>query len=299
MIANGTLLDSRLLPIPSNILSIAKRSMSKEDFQKYSLVQLHGITYSSNGLKINGFLALPAAPQDEKLPCIVFNRGGTGERGALNAESAFAYAGLYASWGYVVVASNYRGTGKSEGTEEWGGSDVIDALNAVELLKTLPYVDSTRIGVIGGSRGGMMAMQMLARTDIFKAAVTVGAPTALHLAPKNSYIYKTFAKFIHGHSSLGVEALKRSPAAWPDKLCKKTPVLILHGSGDKRVEPDHAFSLGIALQNSLHPYKLIIYEDADHILAGRRNESNTEIRLWMDKYVMRGEPIPQVGPHGA
>lgn len=298
MIPNGTLIESTLLPNPHNLLSIAKRSMSSDEYLQYSSVQMYAITYMSDGLKINGFLALPAT-HEAKLPCLVFNRGGTGERGALSPLSAFAYAGLYASWGYVVVASNYRGTVGSEGVEEWGGADVDDAMNALELLRTLPYADTNRIGIIAGSRGGMMALQMLTKTDIFKAAVTVGAPTALHLSLKNSYIYKTFAKYIPSGANPDEEALKRSASAWADRLCKTTPLLVLHGTGDRRIDPDHAFRLGMALQHSLHPYKLIMYENADHILAGRREESNTEIRNWVDTYVKNRAPLPKVGAHGA
>ncbi len=298
MIPNGTLLESNLLPNPQNLLSIAKRSMTPDDYARYASVQMYTITYMSNGLKIKGFLALPAS-HEAKLPCLVFNRGGTGERGALTPLSAFAYSGLYASWGYVVVASNYRGTAGSEGIEEWGGADVDDAMNALELLRGLPYADTERIGIIAGSRGGMMALQMLSRTDIFKAAVTVGAPSALHLSPKNSYIYKTFAKYIPEGAHPDEEALKRSAAAWANQLCKTTPLLVLHGTGDRRIDPDHAFQLGMALQHSLHPYKLILYENADHILAGRREESNAEIRQWVDAYVKNRASLPKVGAHGA
>lgn len=298
MIPNGTLIESRLIPNPENLLSIAKRSMTPDDYARYASVQMYAITYMSDGLKINGFLALPAT-HEAKLPGLIFNRGGTGERGALTSLSAFAYAGLYASWGYVVVASNYRGTAGSEGTEEWGGADVDDAMNALELLRGLPYTDTERIGIVAGSRGGMMALQMLTKTDVFKAAVTVGAPSALHHSAKTGYIYKTFAKYIPHGANPEEEALKRSASAWANRLCKTTPLLVLHGTGDRRIDPDHAFQLGMALQQSLHPYKLIMYENADHILAGRREESNLEIRNWVDAYVKNRASLPKVGAHGA
>jgi len=140
---------------------------------------------------------------------------------------------------------------------------------------------------------------MLTKTDVFKAAVTVGAPTDLYHSPKNSYIYKTFAKYIPIGAIPDEEARKRSAAAWANLLCKTTPLLVLHGTGDRRIDPDHAYQFGMALQQSLHPYKLIMYENADHILAGRRNESNAEIRNWVDTYVKNRSPLPKVGAHGA
>lgn len=297
---NGTLIDSRPVALPEMTLSMARRSMRAEDFARYSAVQMHELTYWSEGLKIKAYLGLPPSEaQETQFPALVFNAGGTGERGALSAVTAAATVGLYASWGYVVVASQYRGRGGSEGTEEWGAGDVDDAMNALLLLQSFGYVDTERIGLIGGSRGGMMALQMLTRTDIFKAAITFGAPTEFTELAEDSYILTTAKHFLPNHADIRSELAKRSVTQYTDKLCKTTPLLVLHGSGDRRVEPEHAYKLGLALQKTLHPYKLIIYDNADHVLAGRRDESNAEMRSWVDVYVKSRAALPRVGPHGA
>lgn len=295
---NGTLIDSRPVAIPESTLNMARRGMATDDFARYAAVQMHELTYWSEGLRIKAFLGLPAS-EAQPLPGIVFNAGGTGERGALSAMTAAATVGLYASWGYVVIASQYRGRGGSEGKEEWGAGDVDDAMNALALLQSFDYVDKNRIGIIGGSRGGMMALQMLARTDIFKAAVTFGAPTEFTDLAEDSYILATAKRFIPDVADIRAELAKRSVTLYADKLCKTTPLLVQHGSGDRRVEPEHAYKLGLALQKNLHPYKLIIYDNADHVLAGRRDESNADMRYWVDLYVKNQAPLPRVGPHGA
>ncbi len=294
---NGTLIDSRPVAIPDNILSMSRRSMTSDDFASFSAIQLHELTYWSEGLRIKAYLGLPQATA-AKMPALVFNAGGTGEKGALSSMTAAATVGLYASWGYVVIASQYRGRGGSEGTEEWGAGDVEDALNALTLLQGLEYVDTERIGIIGGSRGGMMALQMLARTNAFKAAITFGAPTYFVGLPKDAYIMSLAEKFLPEPFS-EEELRKRSVAFFTEKFCKTTPLLVLHGSGDRRVEADHAYRLGEGLQKSLHPYKLIIYDNADHVLAGRREESNADMRAWTNLYVRDRAPLPRVGPHGA
>lgn len=299
MYPDGSLVASERLPLPESQLNLARRSMSTEDYAHFSAVQLYAITYLSGGLFIKGFMALPAVAEEALLPALIFNRGGAGIRGALTAESAMNYAGLYASWGYICVASQYRGQGGSEGIEEWGGRDVDDALNLIPLLDSLNYADKARIGIIGGSRGGMMALQMLARTNRFLAAVTIGAPAALHQEPANSYIYKTFAKLIPEGQDLREAARARSATDFAADICKTTPLLVLHGTGDRRVDPMHGYKLGMALQQCNHPYKLVMYDNADHVLAGRRNESNEEIRQWVDRYVKRREALPKTGPHGA
>ena len=60
-----------------------------------------------------------------------------------------------ASQGYIVVASQYRGNGGSEGREEFGGSDVKDILNLFPLIDNLHNADNKNIGMFGWSRGGM------------------------------------------------------------------------------------------------------------------------------------------------
>ena len=117
-------------------------------------VQLHHITYLSDGLKVKGYLAAPK--KGGRLPCVIFNRGGNREFGALRSGRAAALLGRVANWGYVVVASQYRGNDGGEGREEFGGADVNDVLNLMPLLQSWPQADASRIGMYGWSRGGMM-----------------------------------------------------------------------------------------------------------------------------------------------
>lgn len=296
---DGTLLHSNQIAIPPGALSMAKRAMKGDDFASYASVTLHEITYASSGLRIRGFLALPPGGQSS-YPAIIFNRGGSGPRGALTPETAMPIIGLYASWGYVVVASNYRGVGGSDGDcEEWGSGDVEDAMNLLPLLDTLGYVDAQRIGLIGGSRGGMMAYMMLARTHRFRAAATFGAPSRIHLDEQGAYIRKSMVKHLPPGSVEQEEAKIRSALAWPEKLSPTTPLLVLHGTGDRRVKPDHSLYLALELQRLNRPYKLIMYDNADHVLSGRRQESNADIRWWINTYVRDSSPLPRSGPHGA
>ncbi|MBU3741991.1 MAG: S9 family peptidase [Candidatus Kapabacteria bacterium] len=296
---DGTLLDATSVDMPQSARNVVRRSMSEADRMVFDGVTLHAITYASANRRIKGYMALPPGGQSS-YPAVIFNRGGSTERGALTPEGAVMFACQYAAWGFVCVASNYRGLGGSEGeTEEWGAGDVDDAMNLLPLLDGLGYVDPERIGLVGGSRGGMMALMMLARTDRFRAAVTFGAPTMIHACEPTAYIRRTMQKHLPAGSVEHVEAERRSAVLWADRLSKTTPLLVLHGTGDRRVSPDHALQLGLALQHCQHPYKLIMYDNADHVLAGRRNESNADIRAWLTHYVMNRGPLPRVGPHGA
>lgn len=296
-VPNGQLLSSVEIPIPQNVIASAKRQYKGVDLERFLAMKLYDITYSSDGLKIKGFLALPPL-YEEKLPAIQFNRGGSGSKGALTLEGVFVILGMYVSWGYVAIASQYRGQGGSEGIEEWGAGDTNDAKNLTTLLLSLPYVDTDRIGLIAGSRGGMMAFQMLRWMKVFRAAVTFGAPTMLHILSQREYIIQTFIPFLEKEVSIEQALEERSAVVWASEMCKTTPLLVLHGTGDRKVHPSHALELSKVLLDTLHPHKLILFENADHVLAGRRAESNIEIRNWIDRYVKDKSKLPIVGPHG-
>jgi cephalosporin-C deacetylase-like acetyl esterase len=65
------------------------------------------ITCLSDGLKVNGYLVVPKKPG--KYPCVIYNRGGNREFGKLDYRDYGNRMAQIASWGYVVVRSQYRG----------------------------------------------------------------------------------------------------------------------------------------------------------------------------------------------
>jgi dienelactone hydrolase len=138
--------------------------------------------YPSGKLKIEAYVFKPegAGP----FPVVIYNHGSRtqGER----EERPFAYVGsmLMAS-GYVVMVPERRGYGKSDGQTfgEVVGDDrgprfvarvqeeTDDVPAAVEFVKTLPYADSTRIGVMGWSFGGIISVFAASRSSAFRVVV--------------------------------------------------------------------------------------------------------------------------------
>lgn len=278
------LLEAVPTPWPAMALSVAQRTISVEEYNRFLSSTLYEITYQNEGLKIKGWLAIP--PQEEThMPAIIYNRGGSGPKAALTPVSAAATIGLCASWGYVAIASQYRGVGGSDGKEEWGDGDVRDALALLNVLDSLPYVDHNRIGVIGGSRGGVVTFLMLRKTNRFRAAITYGAPTALHETQENSPLRKTILPFLPQNADVEEELRKRSAVLWADQLPFSTPIFLLHGTKDKVVDPMDSLKLALKLQSLQFPYRLLLYEHTGHVLAERRKESNQQMREWMDRFV--------------
>lgn len=76
--------------------------------------------YESDGLAIEAYLGAPRELLEQKKPsdCLIYNHGGNRDYGALEGVETTFYAYQYQT---ICVASNYRGCGKSEGTDTFGG----------------------------------------------------------------------------------------------------------------------------------------------------------------------------------
>lgn len=262
-------------------------------------VTIERITYGSDGLRVKGYLVAPRG--GERLPCVIFNRGGNREFGALTDESAALWLGSIARHGYVVVASQYRGNAGGEGREEFGGADVADVLHLIPLLESLPRADATRIGMYGWSRGGLMTYLALARTERIRAAIVGGgmsdASDMVALRPEMET--EVLAELVPNWERERDAALAaRSPVRWVERLHKGTPILLLHGGADWRVHPSEALRMAEALLAARHPFRLILFEGGDHGLSEHRAERNRVALEWLDAYVRDGRRWPSLEPHG-
>ena len=262
------------------------RRILKSEFRYLDSVEIEQITYLSDGLKVKGYLALPK--YGSKHPCVIYNRGGNREFGALNEYKAAFILARVASWGYVVAASQYRGNGGSEGREEFGGSDVNDVLHLVPFFAHIPQADTSRMALYGWSRGGMMTWLALTRTCRFKAAVAGAGLTDLWawMQTRPDTIETVFAENIPDYATNTKAALNaRSAIRQAHLICKTTPVLILHGTADWRVAPEMALDFAKALLKEKVPFRLVLFEGGDHGLRQFRTEVNRLVKHWLEKYL--------------
>lgn len=138
--------------------------------------------YLSGKLKMEAYVFKPegAGP----FPVVIYNHGSRPKHE--REERPFAYVGeMLAHNGYVVVVPERRGYGKSDGAtfDEIVGEDrgprfvarvqeeTDDMLAAVEFVKTLPYADAKRMGVMGWSFGGIVSVFGASRSTAFRAVV--------------------------------------------------------------------------------------------------------------------------------
>lgn len=283
---------------PKLYLDIDKEEFIKP-FSALSEVDVEEITYWSDSLKIEAFAAIPK--KEGKYPVIIYNRGGNRDFGALQVfKGKFKYPVAYfftqlAKEGYIVIGCNYRGCGNSEGKDEFGGSDVNDILNLIEVLKEIPQADVSRIGMYGWSRGGMMTYLALTKTTQIKAAVVGGAPTDKTTIDRPAMETNVYAELIPDYwKNKEVELTKRSACSFADKFSKEVPILILHGNADWRVKSTQALKLALELEKHRVPYRLKIFEGGDHGLKAFRSEVNKEVLSWFDRFLKKNEPAPNM-----
>ena len=105
-------------------------------------LELLKIRYMSDGLKVTGFIYKPKDVTGKRLPAVIWNRGGVGEDTIISVENFPDLYEMhrYASEGFVVLASQYRGYDGGEGKDEVGGADLDDVLNLIPLARALGYV---------------------------------------------------------------------------------------------------------------------------------------------------------------
>ncbi|TMW70367.1 alpha/beta hydrolase family protein [Alteribacter natronophilus] len=237
------------------------------------------MTYMSDGYQISGFIVRPNT-DEENLPVLIYNRGGNRDFGAIDHRIVNQLRD-WAEDGYVVLASQYRGTSDSEGEDEFGGADVTDVLALEQVAEELAYADSSRMFMLGYSRGGMMTYLAAKEGMNLTGAAVVGAPANLvdgygESDPAMRQVLEDLIGDPEDHTD-AYEA--RSAVHWPEDI--DVPLLILHGENDQRVDVDQARRLAYALEGD---YRLIVYEDGSHGLQEHHDEYVEEVRQWFRQY---------------
>lgn len=261
-------------------------------------VTIHKITYDSSGIPVAGYLFVPRQPGPH--PALVYNRGGYGTFGMLAPDLTFLQLADLSAEGYVVAASQYRGTAGAEGHDGFGGEDVKDVLSLVDALTEMESVDLTRIGMLGHSRGGMMTYLALTLSDRIRAAVVLAGPTDLAAGLKyRPEMMRVYARAF-GSDDGGLEAAldARSAVNLVEQLPTTTPILILHGTGDWRVSPTDSLRIAEQLLARQIPFRLVMLEGGDHGISEYELEVQSMIRDWFGRYLAPDADLPKVAPHG-
>jgi dipeptidyl aminopeptidase/acylaminoacyl peptidase len=241
------------------------------------------IRYRSGDCEVMGYYACPRDWGDEPLPGLVFNRGGNRSFGHLRPEAVCRYA----SHGFHVFGSQYRGVLGGTGMEEYGGEEVADVLRLIDISQEHPGVIRGGVYMVGHSRGGMMTYLCCKEDNrIVAAAVAAGLADCVDMFHRREQAMKdVFLDLVGGTpEELPEEYERRSAVCWADKI--KVPLFIGHGTNDWRVHISQALRLAEALERSGKEYRLKLYEGGDHSL---RDTSFVEDALqWFAEHPIDG-----------
>ena len=125
----------------------------------------------------------PNFNENKKYPVLVYVYGGPHRQKVSNSwlGGADLWLNFIAQNGFIVFTLDNRGTAfrglefEQETFRHLGTMEIEDQMLGVNYLKSLPFVDSERIGVYGWSYGGFMATSLMTRTpDLFKVGVAGG-----------------------------------------------------------------------------------------------------------------------------
>ncbi len=155
---DGTLLGRRLL---STIGGVAMELMA----------------YASGGLTVGGLLCYPA--DGARHSAVIHVPGGlegifAAGTGANMVQTCIDWA---ANHGRAAFAPSLRGNDGSEGTRELCQGEATDVASAALLIRSLEMIDPSRIGLVGGSIGGCVALRASALIPDLRAVVAYVPPT--------------------------------------------------------------------------------------------------------------------------
>ena len=198
-------------------------------------------------------------------PIIVHVYGGPGVQRVKNEWCPLTLQ-LFAQAGFGVFELDNRGSSNREKKFEdpiymqLGKIEVEDQLRGVDFLKTLSWVDPSRIGVFGHSYGGYMTLKCIEKAPgIFKAGVAVAPVTDWRL-------YDThYTERYLGIPADNTEGYTQSNIV-PLKKQLQSELLIIHGMSDDNVLFTHSTKLFKALQDQNATFQMMTYPGAKHAL---------------------------------
>jgi len=250
---------------------------------------------SFDGLAIPNILYKPhQATAEQKAPALVWVHGGPGGQTRKGYSAQIQYL---VNHGYVVLGINNRGSsgyGKTFFTaddQKHGREPLWDCVEAKKYLSSLPYVDSKRIGIIGGSYGGYMVLAALAyQPDVFDAGVDIfGVSNWLRTLQNTPPWWESFkqALFKEMGDPVKDEQMLReiSPVFHADKITK--PLLVLQGANDPRVLKAESDDIVAAVKKKGVPVEYIVFDDEGHGFTKKRNQlTGYKATLeFLDKYL--------------
>jgi dipeptidyl aminopeptidase/acylaminoacyl peptidase len=251
------------------------------------------IHWLSEGRSVQGWLLYPRGYDPaRRWPLVVAPHGGPGgmERSrwlGANLE------GMLAAGGYFVLLPNPRGSfGAGEAFTEanirdLGYGDFRDILAGVDAVVGKLPVDNARVGIVGWSYGGYMAMWAVTQTQRFRAAVAGAGLSNFQSYYGENRIDQWLIPFF-GASVYDDPAVywRSSPIAFIKNA--KTPTLVLVGERDAECPAPQSREFWHALKTLGVETELVIYPNEGHAIVEPEHQRDIVRRSldWFDRHML-------------
>jgi dipeptidyl aminopeptidase/acylaminoacyl peptidase len=286
---------------PKRLTTALNPNIRREDLVVPRVVRFK----SYDGVEVPGVLYKPhQASSATKAPALVLVHGGPG------GEAQVGYSALtqaLVNHGYVVFDINNRGSSGYGKTffamddRKHGEADLGDVVASKRMLAETGYVDTTKIGIIGGSYGGYMVLAALTmQPDAFKAGVDLfGISNWVRTLESIPPWWASFREALYvelGDPKTDSARLRRiSPLFNADKI--KVPLMVLQGANDPRVLKVESDEIVAAARKKGIPVEYVIFPDEGHGFMKKPNEISgyTQVLVFLDRYLKGGPTTAATG----
>ncbi|HLP38477.1 S9 family peptidase [Lacibacter sp.] len=240
------------------------------------------------------------ASSSNKVPALVWVHGGPGGQSRAGYSTSIQY---FVNHGYAVLAVNNRGSsgyGKAfykMDNKNHGDKDLKDCVWGKKWLAEQEYIDSSKIGIYGGSYGGFMSLagiiqypkEFAVGVDLF--GVTNWIRTLRSIPPYwESFKVALYDEMGDPSSADSVRLKNISPLFNTDKI--KTPLLVLQGSNDPRVLQVESDEIVAGAKKNGTPVEYVLFPDEGHGFVKKENQikAAAETLKFLNKYLKKEEP---------
>ncbi len=264
-------------------------------WKEVTVSPMERITYKSfDGTPIEAWVVKPPDfSPGKKYPLILNIHGGPH---AAYGETFFHEFQVMAARGYVVLAPNPRGStsyGEAFGNiiqYHYPGNDYKDLMVGVDTLIKRGYIDEKRLGVTGGSGGGLLTNWTITQTHRFAAAVSQRS-----IADWAAWWYTadftlfTPSWFQEPPFKDPQEYAQRSPITYIQNVT--TPLMLVEGEADSRTPSGSGgYTMFRALKAMHKPTVMVVFPGETHELSRSGKPVHRVARLdhilnWFDKYL--------------
>lgn len=251
---------------------------------------------SFDGLDIPAIYYKPLqASKDNKVPALVWVHGGPGGQSRTGYFSLIQYL---VNHGYAILAVNNRGSsgyGKTffkMDNRNHGDKDLKDCIWGKKYLSSLPYIDSSKIGIIGGSYGGYMTLAAQCfHPGEFKVGVDLfGVANWLRTLREIPPYWESFKNALYEeigdpNTADTIRLKEYSPLLHAGNI--KSPLMVLQGANDPRVLKIESDEVVAAVKKNNVPVEYTIFSDEGHGFRKKENEIKGygQILQFLDKYL--------------